>query len=88
MENTITNHDGKRFVVDTYYWIKKNGHGNWICFCEVTLNSNKQVFTSHTNDSQFIDNLSEIEGWDAKQYSMNNKFFEDIKERVLEWANN
>ena len=91
METTTReNYLGDSFQIETFFSNEFTGRGHWKINCEVIFNGNKKIFTTSTNDSQFIDKLSDMiadnKSGDEFQEFYNERFFDNLEESIIEWC--
>lgn len=84
---TLENRQGQEFqaiITDCGATFKSYGH--WNVYFTVRFEGNEKDFKVLTTDSQFIDEVNDVESYDEANEMYFDKFFnQDMEERVLEW---
>ena len=90
MKTILESYKRREYEVRPFFYYKRKGYGQWDIACEVRCGREMKVFREYTTDSQFIDKIASMEadGGFAKdiQKAFFNKFFEGLKEIILEWC--
>lgn len=90
MKTTIENYNREQFEVELYFSQEFKGRGGWNINCEVKFKGEKKTFCHYTNDSMFIDSMSDMRADDASWDEIQNAYFEqsfdNLEESVIEWC--
>lgn len=61
-------------------------HGHWNVIFEIEFQGKTKSFSKVTTDSQFIDELSDMDLSEEKENAIIQKYFDyDVEEAILEW---
>jgi GMP synthase PP-ATPase subunit len=70
------------------YWSKMfHGYGHYKVTCDINAGGERFTCNTISTDTQFIDNLSDIEYYDEKQQMLHDKFYNEMEERIKEFLN-
>jgi hypothetical protein len=84
---TLENYKGQDFNANILEVSNtKTGHGHWKVFFTIEFNGVKKDFSVLTTDSQFIDEMSELDSYSEIEERHIEKFYDqNLEERILEW---
>jgi len=90
MKTIIKNYKGEEFEIETHFSHIFKGYGRWLIICRVSFKGHRRPFHSYTNDSMFIDKISDVRiddaSWEEIQNTYKEKFLDNLKESIIEWC--
>lgn len=90
MQKTISNHFGQSYDFDVHYSHSNCGYGQFHINCEVSYLKERKTFKYYTNDSEFIDQISDMKADGISHEDIQEKYDEKayniLQDSIHDWC--